>query len=170
MAGEKWNLFSFEHGSIAVVARQERIIRVCFEGTPNEVSSAVASYYPEASHSSDPLITEGLNQLKAYFLGQRRFFDLPLAPGPLTPFANRVQQELNKVPYGAVVSYGHLAALAGSPRASRAVGGVMSANPLPLLVPCHRVVNADGRIGHYSAAHGSSTKAWLIEFERNNTK
>ncbi len=90
---------------------------------------------------------------------------MPLANDSLTPFARKVQRELLKVPYGSVISYGELAAKAGSPRAARAVGGVMSSNPFPLIVPCHRVVNADGRIGHYSAAHGSKTKAWLLELE-----
>ena len=126
------------------------------------------SIAPEAQQSSHALIKEGLKQLTEYFQGKRRVFNLPLCNDSLTGFTCKVHQELLKVPYGSVVSYGELAARAGSPKAARAVGGVMSSNPLPLIVPCHRVVNADGRIGQYSAANGSKTKAWLIDFERES--
>lgn len=166
MANEQWDMVSFEHGSLAVVARSDCLIRVCFENSTDEIYSSIKSFYPEAEQASQPLTDEGLKQLTEYFFAERRNFNLPLDNGSLTPFACKVQQALLKVPYGSVISYGELATVAGSPRAARAVGGVMSSNPFPLIVPCHRVVNADGHIGQYSAARGTSTKAWLIDFER----
>ncbi len=166
MVNERWDMVSFECGSVAVVASGERLVRICFECSPDNVYSSINCFHPKAEQGCQPLIDEGLKQLTEYFLGKRRIFTLPLDNGALTPFACKVQQALLKVPYGSVISYGALAIVAGSPRAARAVGGVMSSNPFPLVVPCHRVVNADGRIGQYSAAHGTKTKAWLIDFER----
>ncbi len=166
MVNEQWDMVSFEQGCVAVVVRGERLIRVCFECSPDDIYSSIKSLHPEAEQISQPLTNEGLKQLTEYFLGKRRHFNIPFDNDSLTRFACKVQQALLKVPYGSVISYGELAAVAGSPRAARAVGGVMSSNPFPLVVPCHRVVNADGCIGQYSAAHGARTKAWLIEFER----
>ncbi|MGW8312358.1 MAG: methylated-DNA--[protein]-cysteine S-methyltransferase [Desulfuromonadales bacterium] len=113
------------------------------------------------------MIVNGLEQLADYFRGVRQYFTLPLDTGWLPDFSRKVLRELTTVPYGTLVSYGELATRVGSPGAARAVGRVMSSNPCPLLVPCHRVVYADGRIGQYSAADGSVTKSWLINFERN---
>ncbi len=167
MANEQWDMLSFKHGTIALVAREDRLSRICFECSPEEASASIKRFYPGAKQSSPLLIQEGLKQLTEYFLGKRRVFTVPLASDLFSGFSLKVQQALIKVPYGSVVTYGELAARAGSPKAARAVGRVMSSNPFPLIVPCHRVVNADGGIGQYSAAHGSRTKAWLIDFERN---
>jgi methylated-DNA-[protein]-cysteine S-methyltransferase len=166
VANEHWDMLSFEQGILAVVAREGCLVRICFESSPDGLSASIKRSYPEAKQSSQMLTRESLRQLTEYFLGKRRTFNVPLANDSLTPFAREVHQALLRVPYGSVVTYGELAAMAGSPRAARAVGGVMASNPFPLIVPCHRVVNADGRIGQYSAAHGTRTKAWLIDFER----
>ena len=165
MADELWDMLSLEHGVVAVVASNDRIIRICFKCSADEISTAIKNFYPGANQKSTLLIEDGLKQLVEYFRAERRTFNVPLANDSLTPFARKVQRELLKVPYGSVISYGELAEQAGSPRAARAVGGVMASNPFPLIVPCHRVVNADGHIGHYSAGHGSKTKVWLLEFE-----
>ena len=170
MADEQWDMLSLECGTVAVVAREGRLIRVCFECSPEAVIVSIEKFHPEAEQCPQSLTNKALTQLTEYFNGKRHLFDVPLANDSLTPFACAIQQELIKVPYGSVVSYGELATTAGFPKAARAVGGVMSSNPFPLIVPCHRVVNADGRIGHYSAAHGSRTKSWLIEFERENSR
>ena len=170
MADEQWDMLTLEHGTVAVVAREGRLRRICFECSPDAAIASIKRLHPKAEQSSQSLTQEALKQLTEYFYGKRYLFDVPLANDSLTPFACAIQQELIKVPYGSVVSYGELAVLAGFPKAARAVGGVMSSNPFPLIVPCHRVVNADGRVGQYSAAHGSKTKTWLIEFERENSR
>ena len=166
MANEQWDMLSFEHGTVALVAREDRLIRVCFECSPDDVSVLIERLYPQEKRSSQALLQDGLKQLTEYFLGKRHSFTLQIDNDSLSAFACKVQQALIKVPYGSVVTYGELAAMADSPKAARAVGRVMSSNPFPLLVPCHRVINADGSVGQYSAAHGSKTKAWLIDFER----
>lgn len=166
MAHSYWDMVTCPQGAVAVVARGGRLCRVCFESSPERAAAAVMALHPDAVQRREPLVDKALAQLTEYFQGQRLAFDLPLDDGGLSPFTRRVRHELMQVPCGGLVSYAALAERAGSPRAARAVGRAMATNPLPLIVPCHRVVNADGRIGHYSAAHGSRTKGWLIDFER----
>ncbi len=89
---------------------------------------------------------------------------------PLTDFARRVMQALRRVRYGQVTTYGALAAEAGSPKASRAVGNLMAANAVPLVLPCHRVLCASHRIGNYSAPGGTATKRFLLDFESRRCK
>ena len=167
MANEQWDMLALGHGVVAVVARGKRVCRVCYACTPEDAAAAVARFHPAARQVASPCTRLTLEQLTEYFRGRRREFDVPLDKGNLSDFARKVQQVLVQVPYGAVVTYGELAARVGSPRAARAVGRVMSSNPFPLLVPCHRVVNADGSLGRYSAAYGADSKAWLIDFERS---
>ncbi len=89
----------------------------------------------------------------------------PVDPGVGSPFERRVHAVLRSIPRGMTVTYGELARRAGCPGAARAVGTAMARNPLPLFVPCHRVVPASGAIGAYSAGRGGETKAWLLALE-----
>jgi methylated-DNA-[protein]-cysteine S-methyltransferase len=102
--------------------------------------------------------------LVAYFAGTRRDLgDLPLDLARGTPFQQRVWRALRRVPCGATLSYGELARRLGSPGAARAVGTANARNPLAIVVPCHRIVGADGRLGGY--AHGLERKRWLLAHE-----
>ena len=104
--------------------------------------------------------------LREYAAGEP--VDLSQAPLELpdaTAFQQRVRTHLMKVGYGATISYGALAALAGAPGAARAVGTVMSTNPVPLVIPCHRVVGSGGRLGGYSAPTGLDLKRRLLRME-----
>ena len=104
--------------------------------------------------------------MHAYFAGQLQQFSLPFYLEGCSPFQRQVLESLyRKVPFGSTVSYGVLAALSGNPRAARAVGSAMRHNPLCILIPCHRVLPADGSIGAYSAAAGAESKAWLLMLE-----
>ncbi|MFH0920389.1 MAG: methylated-DNA--[protein]-cysteine S-methyltransferase [Fibrobacterota bacterium] len=102
-------------------------------------------------------------QLNSYFSGSLQRFSLPLAYDRTT-FAGRVMTALLRVPYGRTLSYGALARNAGFPGAARAVGTVMAKNPLPILVPCHRVILSDGCLGRYSG--GIGVKERLLRLER----
>jgi methylated-DNA-[protein]-cysteine S-methyltransferase len=114
-----------------------------------------------ATHS-EPLV----RRLQAYACGAPvDFSDVPIDVGRLSEFERRVVRCCRQIPYGQTLSYGELAAWAGSPRAARAVGNCMAANPVPLIVPCHRVVRADGRLGSYSAPGGTRTKRRLLALE-----
>ena len=115
---------------------------------------------PEAAPT--PLLRRARAQVEAYFAGDRESFNLPLAPQG-TDFQRRVWRALSAIPKGRVLTYGELAArLASSPRA---IGGACGANPIPIIVPCHRVLARDG-LGGYSGAGGLATKSWLLAFER----
>ena len=102
-------------------------------------------------------------QLRGYFTGQRTEFDLPLALAG-TPFQRRVWAELQKIPYGETISYGELAQRIGRPTAARAVGLANGRNPVSIIVPCHRVVGADGSLTGYGG--GMERKQHLLAFER----
>jgi len=167
MVAEQWDMVSFECGSVAVVTRQNQLLRVCFEISQDAALAAVRRYCPDAERVTQGYPRTVLSQLAEFFQGIRDEFDLALCNESLSAFAIKTHEALMKVPLGTVISYGELASRAGSPGAARAVGGVMSSNPFPLVVPCHRVVNANGRVGQYSGAHGTSTKSWLLDFEKN---
>lgn len=110
-----------------------------------------------------PPLQEAEEQLTEYFAGVRREFDLPLAPKG-TPFQQAVWAQLLQIPYGESCTYGQLAAALGKPSASRAVGNACRSNPLAILIPCHRVVGANGRLTGY--AGGLDVKEYLLELER----
>ncbi len=103
--------------------------------------------------------------LVAYFEGGPVTFDVPLALDELTPFRRLVMGACRRIPYGQRATYGDLARAAGSPAAGRAVGSVMAANPVPLVVPCHRVVRSDGTLGGFSSPEGVRLKERLLALE-----
>lgn len=102
-------------------------------------------------------------QLDEYFAGERKQFELPLHPIG-TPFQLKVWEELRRVPYGATISYGELARRIGKPQAMRAVGAANGRNPLPIVVPCHRVIGADGSLTGFGG--GLPTKRHLLSLEQ----
>jgi methylated-DNA-[protein]-cysteine S-methyltransferase len=101
-------------------------------------------------------------QLNEYFAGKRTTFDLPLEPNG-TDFQLSVWELLRKIPYGVTTSYGELARRLGEPKASRAVGAANGANPIPIIVPCHRVVGSKGELTGFGG--GIERKRWLLEHE-----
>jgi methylated-DNA-[protein]-cysteine S-methyltransferase len=104
------------------------------------------------------------SQLEEYFAGERRVFDLPVAP-PGTPFQQRVWAELQRIGYGETISYAELAARIGRPTAIRAVGAANGANPVSIIIPCHRVIGSDGSLTGYGG--GLEAKRRLLELERS---
>jgi methylated-DNA-[protein]-cysteine S-methyltransferase len=106
-------------------------------------------------------------QLNEYFAGQRQEFDLPLKLAG-TPFQQRVWQELVRIPFGKTITYAQLAQRVGKPTAFRAVGSANGRNPISIIVPCHRVIGADGTLTGYGG--GVDRKQWLLDWERGATK
>lgn len=105
-----------------------------------------------------------ITQLDAYFAGELHEFDLPLAPEG-TPFQQTVWQMLQTIPYGHTATYGELAAEIGQPNASRAVGAANGRNPIPIVIPCHRVIGANGKLTGFSG--GLHIKQALLALEKN---
>ena len=118
---------------------------------------------PKAS-SGTPLLKKAGRQLEEYFKGKRLDFDLPLKPVG-TPFQGVVWKALTRIPCGETRSYKELASLAGSPKAFRAVGGANNKNPLPIFIPCHRVIGSDGKLVGYGG--GLKIKKWLLSHEES---
>jgi methylated-DNA-[protein]-cysteine S-methyltransferase len=103
-------------------------------------------------------------ELREFLKGRRTFFTVPVDLSGLGAFQRRVLSSASRVPFGEVVSYAALAASVGRPRAARAVGNALAANPVPIIVPCHRIVRSDGTWGHYGL--GPALKTRLLGFER----
>jgi methylated-DNA-[protein]-cysteine S-methyltransferase len=112
--------------------------------------------------SRDPLLLDAADQLRAYFAGELRHFDLPLSPRA-TAFQRRVWDAVAAIPYGATATYSEVAASIGSPRACRAVGAANGRNPLPVIVPCHRVIGSAGGLTGYGG--GLESKRVLLDLE-----
>jgi methylated-DNA-[protein]-cysteine S-methyltransferase len=113
---------------------------------------------------SNDVLDLAVSQLAEYFSGTRRRFDVPVTAAG-TAFQTAVWAQLSALDFGEVISYGQLGFATGRATAGRAVGGAVGANPVPLLVPCHRVLAAGGRITGYSAGNGVPTKVWLLDHE-----
>ncbi len=112
--------------------------------------------------SQSGLLAEAQNQLRDYFAGRRQTFDLQLAPRG-TEFQCQVWQQLQRIPFGEVCSYGQIAKAIGRPKAVRAVGAANGRNPIPIIIPCHRVIGANGQLTGFSG--GLSAKAYLLKHE-----
>jgi methylated-DNA-[protein]-cysteine S-methyltransferase len=118
---------------------------------------------PQADWREDrAFFSETIRQLRAYFEGELREFNLPLAPEG-TEFQMRVWQNLREIPYGETISYGQLATRLGNPKASRAVGLANGTNPIPIIIPCHRVIGSDGSLVGYGG--GLENKKILLALE-----
>ena len=126
---------------------------------------------PEEDWTPDPAVTrvrkpelfkEAAAQLGAFFRGERAEFDLKLNPGG-TPFQAKVWNLLREIPRGETINYGELARRAGNPKAARAVGAANGQNPIPIIIPCHRVIGSNGKLTGY--AGGLEAKKKLLELE-----
>lgn len=114
---------------------------------------------------SNTVLDSAVTQLREYFAGERTVFDVPVRVTG-TPFQRAVWTELGRLGWGEAVSYAALASALGKHGASRAIGGAVGANPVPIIVGCHRVLGSDGRVTGYSGGEGVSTKLWLLGHER----
>ena len=141
-------------GLLTLIGTGEALTSICFD-TPG---------YP---FNPSPLLLKALSELREYFAGERREFDIPLAPEG-TEFQQKVWKALEEIPYGETRSYGEIAQAVGSPRAARAVGLANNKNPIPIMIPCHRVIGADGAMTGY--AGGVENKQFLLKLEKKHKK
>ncbi len=149
-------------GVLRVVATTQGIREIAFDDAPDTA--------PSPSNLEEGEAAEAIAQLRQYFAGERKVFSLRLDFTLLSPFAAAVLKRLMDVPYGRCVTYGELAARLGRPGAARAVGRAMALNPFLIVVPCHRVVGANGKLTGYSGGEGIVTKEWLLSFERRGAE
>jgi methylated-DNA-[protein]-cysteine S-methyltransferase len=141
-------------GEIGIVENGTAITNVYFD-KESDLNNAVTK--------ETALLKAAAQQLQDYLAGNRKSFDLPLAPDG-TEFQQRVWQALQQIPCGETRSYGDIARSIGQPKAARAVGLANSKNPIPVFVPCHRVIGADGKLVGY--AGGLAVKEYLLNLEK----
>jgi methylated-DNA-[protein]-cysteine S-methyltransferase len=162
----KLAVFSTEIGWVAMLGTGKGVTSLTFgHGSKKLALADVGPEFPDGIDVVDwdtPLI----ERIRAYALGTvDDFRDVDVDPGRQTDFQSRITKACRRIPYGNTATYGQLARQAGSPNAARAVGNCMANNPIPLLIPCHRVVGANGQLGGFSAAGGTDLKRRLLEME-----
>jgi methylated-DNA-[protein]-cysteine S-methyltransferase len=164
-----WAVVGTRIGPLLLAATREGLVNVVFHADDavrdkalERLASRLGTQPVQAPGS--PLLAEAIRQVEAYFTGERRDFELPLDWSLISGFNRQVLRELAAgVPYGTVVGYGALAERVGQPGAAQAVGAAMGSNPLPVVVPCHRVVESDGGIGGFGG--GLEAKRQLLALE-----
>ena len=150
-------------GTLLIAATDRGLCRIAYDADADqEVEQLARSFGVRVLRSASP-IDPARRQLDEYFEGHRQHFELPLDIDSLAEFNRRVLHELARVPYGEVVTYGELAARSARPRAARAVGTVMNRNPLPIVLPCHRVIGSTGKLVGYGG--GLERKEALLRLE-----
>ena len=168
-----WTTVDSPLGPLTLVASDDGLTHVYFPTESPELDAVPQSPRATAAARSacvpERVLCSATKQLIEYFGGTRHHFDVQLAlPTPPLSFHDRAHRALGLIPYGHRWSYAHLAQAAGSPRAVRAAGSACASNPLPIVVPCHRVVRADGLIGSYRG--GAEAKAFLLEHEEHHAR
>jgi methylated-DNA-[protein]-cysteine S-methyltransferase len=150
-------------GRLLVGASERGLCRVSFDPEPDAELERLAREFGPRVLRSPRALDRVRRELDEYFTGDRHAFDLSLDLRATPEFHRRVLAELSRVEYGSTTTYGTLAARVGAPRAARAVGTVMNRNPLPIVLPCHRVVGASGSLTGYGG--GLDRKEWLLRLE-----
>ncbi|MFE9447596.1 methylated-DNA--[protein]-cysteine S-methyltransferase [Streptomyces sp. NPDC006739] len=164
-----WAVVGTDIGPLMLAATRDGLVNVVFHASDAVRDRALERLAARlgaepAEDPGSPLLAKAAGQLEAYFAGERHDFDLPLDWSLISGFPRQVLRELaSGVPYGTVVGYGDLAGRVGQPGGAQAVGAAMGANPLPVVVPCHRVVESDGGIGGFGG--GLETKRRLLALE-----
>lgn len=157
--GRLWRTFTTPVGVVLVVVSDAGVQRIDFVDHNHEEASA--SNNASGAH---PILADALLQLTEYFEGTRTTFSLPLDIDG-TEFQQLAWFALARIPYGRTMTYGEQAANIGRPRAVRAIGTANSKNPIAIVLPCHRVIGADGSLTGY--AGGLDKKIWLLDHERS---
>jgi methylated-DNA-[protein]-cysteine S-methyltransferase len=161
-------------GDIWVAVSENGLVAVEFPSDEAKFREQLEKRYRASSRAlsrvavefSTEKAAEAVDQLKAYASGQLREFTIPIDWSVLNNFQHKALKATFDIPYGETRTYGEIAAQIGSPRAARAVGRAQATNPMPIVLPCHRVLGSDKKLHGYGAGDGLSTKTWLLEMEK----
>lgn len=167
---KKYVIFRTDFGHFGLAAEQNHLTKTVLpQPDPEKIKAIFLADSPDAKYEKT-LFHQLQVQITAYFKGSYVEFnkDIPIMIAPATNFTRRVLTACRNITYGQTISYSQLARKSGSPAAARAVGSILSKNPLPLIIPCHRIIKADGGIGKFSAAGGTKTKIKLLNLEQKN--
>lgn len=167
----RWNegdlglaVFATSQGWVAVTVSERGVVATTLpHATPEEALAQARAKHPEARSLPEEAVAEVAAQVCQYLDGQRRDFQVSLDLSGYTPFQRQVWEATRRIPYGETRSYAWLARQIGKPRAARAVGQALGANPVPMLVPCHRVLASDGSLGGYTGGLALKRRLLLME-------
>lgn len=165
--GRYASLFHTSFGYGGIVAGEEGVLEVLLpfdRSADNSAAEEIAHRYRLKPEGNWLTITGG-NLLERYFAGEAVCFDIPIDTHGFTLFQQTIYQLVRRIPYGSVSSYSEIAAAAGRPGAARGVGSAMARNPVPLIIPCHRVLGKSGALTGYTAPGGIASKSFLLHLE-----
>jgi methylated-DNA-[protein]-cysteine S-methyltransferase len=149
-------------GTLTIVANDHAVVAIDWDGESAHEAVLADAEVVDVTPTEHPPLASAVEQLVEYFDGKRLEFDLPLAAVG-TPFQHQAWDALVRIPFGETVSYGEQAVMLGDRNKARAVGAANGRNPIPIVVPCHRVVGSNGHLTGF--AGGLEAKAWLLDHE-----
>jgi len=152
-------------GIVSIAVTTAGLLQIALGADPDEFRRKLADRLGGEAPAQERLAAEALEQIKQYLSGQRHAFDLPLDWSEMNAFQTAVLKVTADIPYGQVRIYGDIAAQVGHAGAARAAGMALARNPMPLVLPCHRVIGRDGSLHGFNAPGGIKTKAWLLTLE-----
>ena len=152
-------------GPLFVAVNDRGVVALDFGVSEQEFVARVTQHTKATLIRSDDAVAEALKQVQEYLDGKRTTFDLPLDMSRMSEFQRRVLNTALKIPRGEYLTYGDVAKAIGKPQAYRAVGQALGHNPVPIVIPCHRVLGSDGSLHGYSGGGGIQTKKWLLQLE-----
>ena len=166
---ERFLSFRTPYGWCGIVSGANGMKRIILgDKSSSVVKNSIKSLYPSVKHEEDHLLRRMKELLLKYFDGEVVCMDVPLEFPKATLFQMRVWKEVKIIPYGDIKTYSWLGKKLSRPGSSRAVGNALAKNPLPLIIPCHRVVRSDGKMGGFSLPGGTLLKKKLIDLEKKN--
>ncbi len=166
----KYTIFKTKWGYFALAATADRqlLLRSCLPCPTRKIGESHIAAGLDNPQLDKNLLKPLQNKIIAYFEGRPVKFDTPLTIDNLSPFTQKVLAACRKIPPGKTITYSQLAKMIGRPKASRAVGNALAKNPIPLIIPCHRVIRCDGSIGKFSAQGSTALKKKMIDLEKGN--
>ena len=153
-------------GLLGVAFSDHGLVYVSFLDSLDQLLQNFPSGVETKKDPKDKRVANLLSQIQDYLAGKRKNFEVTIDWSIMTEFQRKALQATYHIPYGETRSYGEIASQIGRPKAARAVGRAEATNPIGLVIPCHRVIGADGKLHGYSGADGLETKAWLLELEQ----
>jgi len=161
-AGISWGILEIQPGWVGVMASAQGICRLTLP-QPGQTEALAELNPPAETIRTDSLFHPLATKLESYFQGNSTDFPFSLDLSGYTPFESQVFKTCALIPYGQTASYGQIARRIGRPKAARAVGQALHKNPVPILIPCHRVIAANGKTGGFNG--GTNIKCWLLTLE-----
>lgn len=152
-------------GDLWVAVSDDGLVAIEFPSTQAEFSAWLQKQHTAQVKFAPADVREVVEQLREYAAGERKQFNMPIDWSSLREFQRRALQATFEIPYGETRTYKEIAAVIGNPRAARAVGRAEATNPMPVVLPCHRVLGSDHKLHGYGAGQGLDTKSWLLRLE-----